>query len=110
MLSDPQWDRSVEFGFSPAPALNQPYALAPLKQPATPTLANYLAGNGIAIQVNVNGIEASGESDHVVGGSVTVQNLTGDLTFAFIVDFADGKILQGDFDLPLQEGQCPGPL
>jgi hypothetical protein len=110
MLSDPQWDRSVQFGFSPAPTLNQSYTLAPSVQTGAPATPNFLVGNGTAIQVNVNGIEASGKSDHVVGGSVTVRNLSGDLAFAFLVNFADGKTLQGDFDLPLKEGQCPGPL
>jgi hypothetical protein len=110
MLSDPQWSRSVEFGFSPPPSLNQAYALAPLVQPGPQPSPNFLVGNGNAIQVNVNGIEATGKADHVVGGSVTVRNLTGELAFEFVVDFADGKVLQGDFDLPLQKGQCPGPL
>jgi hypothetical protein len=102
MASDPKWDRSVEFTFVPPIELTHEYMLTP--QPPSP---NFLVGNGLAIQVNVNGIETVDAADHVAGGSVTVDDLTSNLAFGFMIQFADGKNLQGAFNLPLDAGQCP---
>lgn len=107
LASDPQWDSSVEFVFSPAPELNHEYALAPPSPPPTP---NFLEGNGLGIQVNVNGIETPDYVDRVTSGTVTVSSLTGNLAFEFSIVFADGKTLQGEFNLPLQAGHCPPPM
>jgi hypothetical protein len=105
--------RAIEIAFSDSEALDIDYPLRPLPPCTgcgTREITNYLAGDGLNIQVNINGIEAPDAADHISAGSVRFQSLSGRLQFHFSFTFSDRKLLHGTFNLPIEQDlHCPLP-
>ncbi|HEY2736188.1 MAG TPA: hypothetical protein VGI70_19455 [Polyangiales bacterium] len=111
--ADQQMTSAIEIGFGDAEKLGMDYPLQrePCEDCGASSATNFLVGDGINIQVNVNGIEAPDTADNVTMGSIRFRSLTGNLQFDFSFYFSDGKRLRGTFNLPIKQDLiCPGPF
>jgi hypothetical protein len=107
---DQQLTRAIEIAFADSEQLDTDYLLQPCASCGMPVPTNFLLGDGINIQANLNGIEAPDSADDVSMGSIRFGDLTGNLQFEFSFSFSDGKLLQGTFNLPIKSDLiCPPP-